>query len=104
MEAIAHLDKAAAFFPLKTRFRIGPAVGRSVVADANGKPRALVEDAVISLRRALTVDYTRADLLVSLIQFEAAMGDLHAEIDYQLLRKLAPRSKVVIETEKMRRQ
>ena len=103
MAAISHLDKAQALFPLEVRFRIGPAIGRSVVADVNGRPPGLVQWAVVALRRALIIDYTRADLLAQLVSFEAVTGETdQAERDYQRLKVLAPRSKFVIETEKQR--
>ena len=70
VEALSQLDKAAADFPLNVRFRMGPSVGRSVVAEMNGKPLGLVQDAILSLRHGLVIDYTRADLLAHLIVFE----------------------------------
>lgn len=103
MTALSHLDKAQKLFPLEIKFRIGPAVGRSIVANVNGRPKALMDDAILSLRRALAVDYTRADLLAELVSLEATANDMQAEHDYQRLKALAPRSKVVIETEKLRK-
>lgn len=103
--ALSHLYKAAALDPLKSRFRMGPAVGLSVMADANGRPREMTQEAISAIRGALVIDYTRADLLAQLVSFEVTVGDMtQAERDYQRLKQLAPRAKVVIEIEKMREE
>ena len=83
---------------------MGPSVGRSVVAEMNGKPLGLVQDAILSLRHGLVIDYTRADLLAHLIVFEVLVGDPQADADYQKLRVLAPRSKIVMAVEAQRKQ